>query len=173
MRGNQLEQIVATLNLNAVRYLVAGGLAVVAHGYVRFTADVDLIIQLEEDNLRRALAALAGLGYRPRAPVPIEAFADAATRNRWVAEKGLTVFSLHSPNMKESEIDIFVEVPVDFERAYKAAARFEVAPGVTATFLGREDIVLSKELAGRPKDLIDVEKLKEIWEQAIETDTTD
>jgi hypothetical protein len=33
---------------------VAGGLAVVAHGYVRLTMDIDLIIQLEDKNLNEA-----------------------------------------------------------------------------------------------------------------------
>ena len=44
-----------------VRYLVAGGLAVNVHGYLRFTKDVDLVVQLESDNIRRALAALGTL----------------------------------------------------------------------------------------------------------------
>jgi hypothetical protein len=40
-----------------VRYLVVGGLAVVAHGYVRFTADVDLVLDLESGNVERARRA--------------------------------------------------------------------------------------------------------------------
>jgi len=36
-----VEAIIGALNAARVRYLVAGGLAVVAHGYVRFTADID------------------------------------------------------------------------------------------------------------------------------------
>jgi len=44
-----VEAIVDALNAAGVRYLIAGGLAVVAHGYVRFTADVDLILDLEPD----------------------------------------------------------------------------------------------------------------------------
>ena len=39
-----LEVIFLALNNAGVRYLVAGGLAVVAHGFVRFTNDVDLIV---------------------------------------------------------------------------------------------------------------------------------
>ena len=62
MRKQSVEEIVRVLNAASVRYLIAGGLAVVAHGYLRFTADVDLILDLDEDNTRRALAALAGSG---------------------------------------------------------------------------------------------------------------
>lgn len=38
-----------------MRYMVAGGLAVNAHGYLRFTQDVDLVIAL---SLRQKLLAL-------------------------------------------------------------------------------------------------------------------
>jgi len=38
-----LEAIVRALNGAGVRYLVAGGLAVGAHGYPRATMDVDLV----------------------------------------------------------------------------------------------------------------------------------
>jgi hypothetical protein len=66
MRLRSFEAVATALEAAAVRYLVAGGLAVNAHGYLRFTKDVDVVIQLEPDNLRRALAAVAALGYRPR-----------------------------------------------------------------------------------------------------------
>ena len=38
-----------------MRYLVAGGLAVNAHGFLRFTKDVDLVIELVPDNIVRTL----------------------------------------------------------------------------------------------------------------------
>ena len=147
-----------------MRYLVAGGLAVVAHGYVRFTADVDLIIDLDPENVRRATAALANLGYRPRAPVRLEEFADPLKRTEWIRDKGLTVFSLFSADHSATELDLFVEVPLDFEQAYRAAARMDVAPGVVATFLGLAELVRLKRQAGRTQDLLDIEKLQLLHE---------
>ncbi|HBL16939.1 MAG TPA: hypothetical protein DD417_09395 [Elusimicrobia bacterium] len=149
MEKSSVESIVRALNDAPARYLIAGGLAVVAHGYVRFTADLDLILDLEESSLRRALAALAGLGYRPRAPVPIEDFADRAKRESWVREKGLKVFSLSSPQHPATEIDVFVEVPFDFGTAYAAASRQDLAPGVSALFVGLADLLRMKRAAGR------------------------
>ncbi len=77
MEKQSIETILAALNQENIRYLIVGGLAVVAHGYVRFTADLDLIVDLEEQNIRRALTCLGGLGYRPRAPVPLDDFTDS------------------------------------------------------------------------------------------------
>jgi len=163
MDAQSVESIVRALNDHSVRYLIAGGLAVIAHGYVRFTADVDIII-LDEPNARRALEALSRLGYRPRAPVPMEQFADERTRDRWVSEKGMTVFSLHSERAPSTEVDLFVRNPVSFEKAYQNALRADVAPDVSATFLGYDDLVALKERAGRDQDLLDVKALRAIRE---------
>jgi hypothetical protein len=46
MKKRSLERVLDALNRHEVRYLIAGGLAVVAHGYPRFTSDVDLILDM-------------------------------------------------------------------------------------------------------------------------------
>ena len=63
-----------------MRYVVADGFAVVAHGHVRFTADLNLVLDLDEENAQRAVEALKSLDYHPRAPDAIEQFADANAR---------------------------------------------------------------------------------------------
>ncbi len=162
MERHSVEAIVSALNAAGVRYLVVGGLAVVAHGYVRFTADVDLVLDPDDSSIRRSVDALAALGYRPRAPVPFEAFADAAQRARWRSEKHMMVFSVFSPAHPATEVDLFVEPPFDFEAAYAGAARLEVAPGVAATFVRKADLIAMKRSVGRPQDLQDAEALESL-----------
>lgn len=160
MERRSIEAVIQALNAGGVRYLVVGGLAVVAHGYVRFTADLDLVLDLEETNVRRALAALAELGYRPRAPVELFEFADAAARAAWIREKGMTVFSLFSTEHAATEIDLFAEAPLDFQHAYASAVQMEVAPDTLATFVNLDDLITLKQRAGRPQDMHDIEQLK-------------
>ena len=74
------------------------------------------------------------------------------------------MFSLYSGEHLATEVDIFVELPLDFEQAYQGAARIEIAPGVTATFVGLADLVRLKQQAGRPQDLIDIDMLKALRE---------
>ena len=159
VKRSSVEAIVDELNGAQVRYLVVGGLAVVAHGHVRFTADLDLIIDLAEPNVRRTMNALARLGYRPRAPVPMAQFADAEIRDSWIRDKGLTVFSLFSDLHPATEVDLFVHDPLGFDGAYARAVRLEVAPGVEATFVALDDLIDLKRSAGRPQDLLDIEQL--------------
>jgi hypothetical protein len=159
MEIHSVGAIVRALNSANVRYLVVGGLAVVAHGYVRFTADVDLIIDLEPDNAMRAITALESLGYRPRAPVAFAEFADPQKRAQWVRDQNLTVFSVYSPQHPLTEVDLFVESPLDFDVAYRRAVRKDLALGLAATFVGIGDLRDLKRIAGRPQDLLDLDKL--------------
>ena len=161
MRRESVEAIVSDLNQAQVRYLIVGGLAVVAHGYVRFTADVDLVLDPDPDSLKRAVEALTRLGYKPRAPVPFRDFEDPAKRASWVRDKGMTVFSVFSTQHSATEVDLFVEPPFNFEDAYSHAVRMEVAPGTTGTFVSRDDLVAMKRVAGRPRDLEDIRGLSE------------
>jgi hypothetical protein len=63
-----VEAIVAALSSSQVKYVVVGGLAVIAYGYERLTKDVDLVIGLEPDNFVVGLrwGYLAALGYCAR-----------------------------------------------------------------------------------------------------------
>ena len=89
-------------------------------------------------------------------------FADAAARERWHGQKGLTVFSAASPDHPTTEIDLFLEPPFAFDDAYGRAARFDVAPGVEATFVAAADLIAMKKAAGRPQDLQDIEGLQSL-----------
>ena len=162
MQKSSVEAIVKVLNEHRVRYLIAGGLAVVAHGYVRFTADVDLILATDEANLRRAVSALESLGYRSRAPVNFSEFVNPQSRKQWAIEKNMKVFSLFSAQHPATEIDLFLEPPLDFGKAYLAAKRIEIVPGLMGPFCSLDDLIALKEQAGRPRDLEDISHLRRI-----------
>jgi len=156
-----IEQVLAALEAEGVRYLVVGGVAVVLHGHLRTTADPDLVVKLDPENARRAIAALTRLGYRPRAAVAAEAFADPASRAAWKAEKGLTVFSLWSDRLPALEVDLFVEEPFAFDEVYARSVRVPL-DSVTVTVVSVEDLVALKRASGRPIDLADVDALRAI-----------
>jgi predicted nucleotidyltransferase len=148
-----------------VRYMVAGGLAVVAHGYLRFTADIDLFLDMNPKNLEVAVGVFQTFGYRPRPPVRLEEFPDPKKREGWMKEKGLTVFSLWSPDHPATEIDLFVEEPIAFQEAEKRCKQVKVTEGVEACIMGLDDLITLKKRAGRPQDLQDIEKLNALRER--------
>jgi hypothetical protein len=158
---SDLERIFAALEASSVRYLVVGGVAVVLHGHLRFTADLDLMLALDEPNVLAALAALERLGYRPRAPVPLRAFADPSQREDWARTKGMTVFSLWSPDLPGTEVDLFVSEPIRFEDAWLRRVRADLG-GALVNVAALRDLTEMKRRAGRPQDLEDVRALEAI-----------
>jgi hypothetical protein len=162
MELRSIEAVVGALNAAGVRYLIVGGLAVNAHGYLRATVDLDLVIQLRRDNVLDGLKTLEGLGYAPRIPVSAEQFADPVLRESWRAEKGMLVFQLHSDIHRTTPIDVFVYEPFDFDAEYERAIAEPVAPGILARIVGLEVLMEMKRAANRPKDLVDIDALQKI-----------
>ena len=60
MKLASFDALICALDTAGVRYLVAGGFAVNAHGYLRFTRDVDLVVQLVQENVLAAFALISG-----------------------------------------------------------------------------------------------------------------
>jgi hypothetical protein len=160
MKLASTESIFRALNDAGVRYLVAGGLAVNAHGYIRFTKDVDFILQLVPDNIKKAFSALAALGYQPNVPVTIDQFADTAQRERWIKEKGMQVLQLWSDAHKETPIDIFVSEPFPFDQEYGRAVNKSLYGKIEVRFVSIDTLIKMKEVTGRAQDRIDVEHLR-------------
>ncbi len=115
------EPLLAALAGSGVRFVVVGGVAVVLHGHPRFTADLDVALDLGADNPRRALDALTAVGLVPLLPVDIGDFADAEVRTGWVADRHLVVFTLADPADPFRRVDIFAEDPIPFEDLWARA----------------------------------------------------
>ena len=165
MKLASLEAIVKALNDGSVRYLVAGGLAVSAHGYVRATQDVDLVIALDPNNIQRAFEMLAKLGYRPLVPITAEQFADAELRHQWIRDKGMRVLNFFSDRHRETNVDVFVAEPFDFESEYANAMQGELAPDRSVRFVSLPALIAMKEKANRPRDRDDIQHLRWILEE--------
>jgi hypothetical protein len=64
--NNTLAQLAADLKDHGIDYLVIGAVALLAHGYPRFTEDIDLV--LTPEGLEAFHQKLVGLGYAPAFP---------------------------------------------------------------------------------------------------------
>lgn len=155
------EPIFDALNRTNVRYVVVGGLATVLHGFARLTADVDLVVDLSPKEATRAIEALVGLGFLPRAPVDPRGFADPAVRRGWMEEKGMQVFTMLDPANPMRSVDLFVESPVPFDDLWTRADTVALS-GISVRIASLPDLIGMKRLAGRPQDLIDIEALETI-----------
>ena len=76
---NDLLRLCASLNRHDVRYIVVGGMAVIHHGLLRATEDIDLLLERSRENQARALASL-------------EIFSDKAVRE--IQESDLDTYTV-------------------------------------------------------------------------------
>ncbi len=160
MTAKALVRVFRALNDAGVRYLVVGGLAVVAHGYVRFTKDLDLVLDFSDEHLKQAIVGLESLGYRPQVPVALADLASPEARQEWIESKNVKVLTLFSEAFQGLSIDILLAIPFDFAATFERCRLEEAEPGVQVPFVGLDDLLAMKEAAGRPQDLADVAKLR-------------
>jgi hypothetical protein len=162
MEVRSIETIIRALNAAKAQYLIVGGLAVSAHGYNRLTVDVDLVIGLKPENIKRALQALQSAGWRMSVPVTAEEFANPKLRESWRREKNMIVLKLWSDAHRRTPIDIFVYEPFDFKKEF-ARAKWELVAGkVRAPVVSYKTLLAMKRRAGRDKDLMDIKALKKL-----------
>jgi hypothetical protein len=152
-----------SLNRERVKYMLAGGVAVNLYGVERATADIDIVVLLEENNLLKFVSAVESLCLKPKMPIKLEDFVDPKKRQKWITTKGMKVFSLYDPRNPFFLIDVFTEFSFDFNDAYKQ--RKKIRLGDTLISLVPITILIEmKEGTGRPQDQADVFHLRKIAE---------
>jgi predicted nucleotidyltransferase len=156
--------IFKTLNELKVDYLVVGGLAVNFHGVPRMTYDIDLMILLQAENIRKLTAQLKAWGYKPKVPIDPLDLADDTKRMSWIQSKGMKAFNFYSESLPVGEIDLVIDSPVPYVELKKRAVKIELE-GVAIPVVSIPDLIELKKNAGREQDLADVESLELVLEK--------
>lgn len=156
------EPLIAVLVANEVDFIVIGGYAVAAHGFVRATKDIDVCPSPGDDNLRRLAAALAELEAKPIGLDELEGEFDLEPDL-----DGLKMGGNWTLMTKHGRLDVMQTF--GFEGADGEEGGFgDLAPHtVERDFLGHrvrfcsyDDLLRMKRAAGRAQDRVDVESLK-------------
>ena len=162
----KFESLFSALNKGKVRYIVVGGIAVNLYGIERATADIDLVVDLEENNLQKFIKVMKEHNYKPKIPVKLEDFTEKEKREKWIKEKGMMVFSLFDPQNPFFLLDVFVTEPFDFDEVFEARKQMK-SGNIKIPVISIGHLVEMKEKTGRPQDVSDVFYLKKIkgeWE---------
>lgn len=153
----KIQDIIQALNEEDVVYAVIGGVAVVLYGYVRFTKDIDLIIDFSETNVKRFIKALSRLQFQSGVPVDPMDIADAERRQEWIEKKNAKVVTFYNPHSQLLQIDVLLTKSLaDVKTVKRRIDDLEV------WVVDYEDLIAMKKKTGRPTDLIDVEKLEQL-----------
>lgn len=158
------QRIFHELNESMIDYLVIGGLAVNFYGIPRLTYDIDIMILLHRDNIKKVVAKLTEWGFRPRVPVEPMDLADDIKRNSLIKEKGMKAMNFYHPESPIAEIDIVIDSPIPYEVLKTRSVIFELY-GEKIPVISIHDLIKIKENSEREQDLTDAKYLKMLLER--------
>lgn len=149
------DELIRVLHEHQVRFVLIGGLAATLHGSAHPTYDVDITPEDSLGNLQRLSAALRALDARVRVegiPSGLPFDHDAASLAR------LTVLNFVT---RAGDLDIAMHpAGVATFSEWNSGAIDLVVLGVPVRVAGLDEIIRSKEAAGRDKDRITLPLLR-------------
>lgn len=154
------EEILKAFQKQKVKYVLVGGIAVNLLGSMRSTADLDILVEMSDDNLKKIVTILKKHGYRVKQPVDPLKIADEKIREGWIKNKHMKAFNFYKDD-ELKEVDIIIESPVSFEEARKSAIRIKV-DSLTLQVISIDKLIKMKKKTGRSIDKLDIEELKKL-----------
>lgn len=140
-----MRELLVILNRREVSFLICGGHALAFHGYPRLTMDLDIFILPSKDNARKVMNALNDFGFG-NAGIPSSAFETPGT--------AVTL------GVQPNQIDLLTPPgDVTDEKVFDRGVPGDLN-GATVKFISKPDLIMVKKLAGRKKDLADIEELE-------------
>jgi predicted nucleotidyltransferase len=153
--------IVKALHDSGVRYVLIGGLAMVAHGSSHVTVDIDLSYARDPENLS-ALSELLRANHSSlrEAPPDLPFILDERTL------KSMSTLTLQTDF---GDVDLLAEPPgvVSFDHLWNRSQIITLF-GIDVHVASLDDLIAMKEAANRPKDrnhLLELRALKQAIEE--------
>ena len=137
------KEFIELLIKNNVRYIVIGGYAVVYHGYVRSTNDIDIWIDIRKDNIKKMIKVLDEFGF---SSLNIK---EADFSPNQIIQLG------YPPN----RIDLITTpAGIDFETCYETKEQVPI-DNIAVNIIDLENLIKAKKASNRTRDLADIEEL--------------
>lgn len=141
---DELRAVLEALGARGVDHAVVGALALAVHGVVRATTDIDLLVR--PDDLDRALAAVATVGY----DLPAQ---------RMTFRSGVTVQRVTKVDGDEALTVDFLLADGPLLDAWDSRTTVRAGP-LELRVVSRPQLIAMKALSGRLRDLADIRRLQ-------------
>jgi hypothetical protein len=142
-----LREFIGLLNSHKVEFIIVGAHALAWHGLPRYTKDIDFFVHADTANAEALLAVLDRFG-----------FGSLGLRSKDFLAPDQVIQLGREPN----RIDLLTGISgVDWDECWASKVEGEM-DGIPVFIMGRDSYIKNKLAAGRPQDLADVSRLKEI-----------
>jgi predicted nucleotidyltransferase len=154
-------RILDDLNGTGVRYVLIGGIALIRHGVVRATRDIDAVFDADPDNVERirSLTEKWGATRPDGSPIPDGGIAGDRTIHLRTAYGDLDLLSEAAAGMRFSDL--------------LARSESRRVDGVEAPICSLADLVAMKRSVGRERDLVDLADLESAHGELPDSRTSD
>lgn len=149
------------LSQHRIRYLICGGLAINIYGIPRSTADIDLVLDLEQENVAAFLKVISKIGYYAHLPISLENLIDKNQRNEFIQNKNLIAYSFYNSSNNVMSMDVLIDTPIDFEVMWSNREVRKIS-GEEINIVSIPDLITMKKYAGRLQDEKDIILLSEM-----------
>ncbi len=135
------------LKENEVTFLVIGGYALAVHERPRFTGDLDIWIDANEENAQKVIKAINEFGF---------------TSLNVSSEDFLSKDYFVQMGYEPVRIDVTANISgTTFKEAFPNRKEVEIQDMIIP-FIGIEELIKNKLASGRDQDIVDVKKLKQV-----------
>ncbi|MGE5344234.1 MAG: nucleotidyltransferase [Candidatus Omnitrophota bacterium] len=157
MNKTILEKLFTVLNNLNIPYVLIGGYAAAAWGYIRATKDTDFLAAISPDKIDRVIADLKAQGFTVE-----YRRGDIEDPVRGLIKLGF--------QLQESEID-FTELVLGIKKmpsdVYLRAKKLHFAE-IEIPVISPEDLIILKLIAGGPSDINDARNIYEILKEKLD-----
>lgn len=142
--NRDFQDFIEALNKAAVEYILVGGYAVILHGYIRSTADMDVWVNKNFINYQKLRKAFSFFG----APIFSE--------KEFLGDE----FDVWGIGIEPNRIEVLNKIKgVEFSEAFPICKSF-IQNNVEVKYIHLKHLLKAKEAAGRFKDKADIEELQ-------------
>ena len=143
---DELSQLISALNENEIEHAVCGGLALTIHGFARARYGIDILIRAE--SLEKAYEIAAQYGY------------DIRGLDMSFKESAVEIRRVSKIDADDEVLPLkFLLVTPQIEEVWETREKL-IWQNKSLWIVSRTGLIKMKRLAGRPQDLVDIERLE-------------
>lgn len=145
--SQDLREFIELLNSHRVEYLIVGAHALAWYGLPRYTKDIDVLVRVTPENATSLVAVIDDFGFS----------------STGLNEKDfLEADQIIQLGMEPHRIDLLTGISgVGWEEAWDSK-ELGTLESIPVAYLGKSAYIKNKLASGRPQDIADVSRLREI-----------
>jgi hypothetical protein len=154
-------KVFKTLHQYKIRYLICGGLAVNIYGIPRMTADIDLLLDFEEENITNFESAVKQMMYQQSIPVSLKNFISPAERKKAITERNLIAYSYFNSASGGMTLDVLLDTPFEFSDLWERRTMKHLKD-TEIYLIDVQDLIAMKTYSNRIQDQNDIVLLSKL-----------